>query len=342
MRRLFAITAAALLSLAAIHPAAAQRRTRLTVYTALENEQLAPYKAAAEKALKNVEITWVRDSTGVITARLIAERANPRADAIWGLSVISLIQLEKMGLLEGYTPKDGELLRPAFRSSQSPMTWTGMNAFASAICFNTVVARQRNIPAPVTWSDLLQPAFAGQVVMPHPASSGTGFLTVAGWLAHDGVDNGWKFMTALHHNIASYQHSGSAPCTNAARGEFVAGIGLDIRAVQLKNQGAPISIIVPTDGVGYDLEGMAILKGTRRLAEAKRLADFSTSAAANELYGRFYALLARPDVKPSVQNYPPEFAKRLINIDFEQIAGEREAILRQWSERFSNKAAPRN
>jgi iron(III) transport system substrate-binding protein len=30
--------------------AQAQTRTRLTVYTALENEQLAPFKAAAERA----------------------------------------------------------------------------------------------------------------------------------------------------------------------------------------------------------------------------------------------------------------------------------------------------
>jgi len=56
-------------------PAEAQQRTRLTVYSALENEQLAPFKQAAEAALRDIEIAWVRDSTGVITARLIAERA---------------------------------------------------------------------------------------------------------------------------------------------------------------------------------------------------------------------------------------------------------------------------
>ncbi len=66
-------------------PAEAQQRTRLTVYTALENEQLAPLKAAAEAAVRDIEIAWVRDSTGVITARLIAERQNPRADIIWGV-----------------------------------------------------------------------------------------------------------------------------------------------------------------------------------------------------------------------------------------------------------------
>jgi hypothetical protein len=68
-------------------------------------------------------------------------------------------------------------------------------------------------------------------------------------------------MTALHQNIATYLNSGSAPCTNAARGGYAAGIGLNMRAVDLKHQGALIDIIVPTDGVSDDLEGMAIVKG---------------------------------------------------------------------------------
>ena len=57
----------------------------MTVYTALENDQLGPYKQAFETANPDVEIAWVRDSTGVMTARILAEKDNPRADVIWGL-----------------------------------------------------------------------------------------------------------------------------------------------------------------------------------------------------------------------------------------------------------------
>lgn len=339
-RHLVLSTLAAALLAGLAHPAAAQK-TRLTVYTALENEQLAPYKAAAEAALKDIEIAWVRDSTGVITARLIAEKANPRADIIWGLSVYSLMQMDAQDMFEAYTPAGTDKLRPGFVSRKMPATWTGMDAFASAVCFNTVLAKQKNLPTPVTWADLLNPAFKNQVVMPNPNSSGTGFLTVAGWLAHDGADAGWKFMAALNENIATYLHSGSAPCTNAARGEFAVGIGLDMRAVELRNQGAPIQIIVPTDGVGYDLEGTAILKGTKNLEAAKRLADFSVTYEANTLYGKFYALLARPDVKSTVENYPPEFAERLVKADFEEIAKDRARILADWAARFDSKSAPK-
>ena len=50
-----------------------------------------------------------------------------------------------------------------------------------------------------------------------------------------------------------------------------------MRSVTLKNQGAPIDIIVPTDGVGFDLEATAIMRGTRNLAAAQRLADWTVS-----------------------------------------------------------------
>ena len=340
MRRL--LIAAGLAAALAPSFADAQSRTRLTVYTALENEQLAPFKAAAERAVPGIEIAWVRDSTGVITARLLAERENPRADVIWGLSVFSLLQMQALNMLEPYTPAGAEALRPNFRSAQTPMTWTGMDAFVTAVCFNRTLAAQRNLPRPTTWDDLLNPAFRNQVVMPNPASSGTGFLTIAGWIGARGEAAAWDFMGRLHENIQVYTHSGSAPCNNAARGEYAVGISFDMRAVALRNQGAPIDIIIPTDGVGYDLEATAILRGTRNLEAARRLADFTVSREAHELYGRYYALLGRTDVQPTVQNYPAEFAERLVSADFTAIATQRERLLRTWAERFDGRSAPRN
>jgi iron(III) transport system substrate-binding protein len=342
MRRALLTAAAALFALAAHAPAEAQQRTRLTVYTALENEQLAPFKAAAERAVPGIEIAWVRDSTGVITARLLAERANPRADVIWGLSVFSLLALEGQEMLEPYSPPNAAALRPNFRSDRSPMTWVGMDAFVSAICFNRPVAQQRGLPRPTTWADLLQPQFRGQIAMPNPASSGTGFLTVAGWMASMGERQAWEFMGRLHDNIQVYTHSGSAPCNNAARGEYAVGLSFDMRSVALRNQGAPIDVIVPTDGVGFDLEAAAIVRGTRNLDAARRLMDFAASREANELYGRFFALVAHPDVQPSVANYPADFAQRLVSQDFRALAARRDEILREWTARFDGKSAPRN
>ena len=110
-RSLALLGAAALAAILAVAPASAQR-TKLTVYTAIENDQLGPFKQAIEAAVPDVEIVWVRDSTGVITARFLAEKDNPRADVVLGLAVTSLIAFEKAGLLETYEPKGASALKP--------------------------------------------------------------------------------------------------------------------------------------------------------------------------------------------------------------------------------------
>ncbi len=226
--------------------------------------------------MPEVEVVWVRDSTGVITARFLAEKDNPRADIVLGLAVTSLIAFEKQGLLETYEPKGADKLKPAFRDTTPPYTWTGMDAFVSVVCFNTAEAAKGNVKAPVSWKDLTEPAFKGKIVMPHPASSGTGYLAVAAWLQIMGEADGWKFMDGLHENIAVYTHSGSAPCVQAAKGERMAGIGFDMRGAREKSQGAPIDIILPKEGAGWDMEATGIVKGTknldpRRMDEALRV-----------------------------------------------------------------------
>ncbi len=137
------LTLAALVGVAGF-AATAAAKDKLTVYTALEEEQLPVYKQAFEAANPNYEIEWVRDSTGVITARLLAEKANPQADAVWGLAATSLMALDKEGMLEGYKPKGYADIKDDFKDKRTDTpTWVGMDAWASAICFNTAEARSR-------------------------------------------------------------------------------------------------------------------------------------------------------------------------------------------------------
>lgn len=334
------LSVAALITAAIATPALAQ--TKLTVYTALENEQLAPYKKAFEAANKDIDIRWVRDSTGVITARLLAEKDNPQADAIWGVAATSLLVLEQQGMLTPYAPKGLEALKPGFRDAKNPPTWVGMDAWMGAICFNTVEAQKRGIAAPKSWKDLLKPEFKGQVVMPNPASSGTGFLSVTGWLQSWGADAGWKYMDALNQNVAVYTHSGSKPCKMAAAGEYVAGVSIEYTGASLKTKGSPIDVILPSEGSGWEMEATAIVKGSKNLDAAKKLADWAASRQANELYVNFYQVTAMPGVTKDTPNYPKDAEAMMIkNNDFAWAAKNRDAILADWTKRYDSKSEPR-
>jgi iron(III) transport system substrate-binding protein len=322
-------------------PAAAQR-TKINIYTSLENDQLGPFKAAIEAAVPEAEVVWTRDSTGVINARFLAEKDNPRADMILGHAATALLLFEKMGLMEAYKPAGVDALKPVFRDGTEPYTWTGMDAYLGVICYNTVEAGKIGVQPPTTWKDMLDPKYKGKLVMPHPASSGTGYLMVGGWLQMMGEAEGWKFMDALHDNMAVYTHSGSAPCVQAARGERVAGIALDMRGASEKTKGAPLDVIVPAEGTGWEMEAVGIVKGTKNLAVDKKIADWAATKAANELYSKTYAIVAMPNVGSLPPNYPATAEKAMIKNDFTWMAENRERILAEWSKRYESKAAPKN
>jgi len=340
LRSLVIGAAAVALSALMTVPAFAQK-TKITVYTALENDQLGPYKQAFEAANPDVELAWVRDSTGVITARILAEKDNPRADVIWGLGASSIALFDSMDLLQPYAPKGVDQIKPVFRSTKNPPAWTGMDAWLAVMCFNTVEGGKKNLPKPAAWADLANPVYKDSIVMPNPASSGTGYQAVYAWIQIMGEKAAWEFMDKLHQNIAVYTHSGSAPCVQAAKGERVIGIGFDMRGAKEKTGGAPIDIILAKEGAPWDMEATAIMKGTKNLAAAQKLADFAVSKGAYELYGKYYAIVGYPGMNPAPPNYPPSADAAMVNIDLSKMGAERAKILAEWTKRYDGKSAPK-
>ncbi len=335
----------ALTGLCAFSAAAMAQKTQLLVYTALETDQLKAYQEGFNKVNPDIEIKWVRDSTGVITAKLLAEKANPQADAVMGVAASSLALLDKNGMLEPYAPLNLDAIMSQYIDKKKPPAWFGMDVWGATICFNTVEAQKRGLPKPETWKDMTKPIYKGQIVMPNPASSGTGFFDVTAWLTLWGDDNGkgggWKFMDDLHQNIAQYTHSGSKPCNMASSGEFVMGISFEYRANSNKAKGAPIDLIFPKEGLGWDLEAFAIHKGTKKLAAAKKLADWASSKDAMLLYGKNFAITAQPGVAAPLANVPKDYEARLVKMDFATTAANRERVLAEWIKRYDSKTEKR-
>jgi iron(III) transport system substrate-binding protein len=311
---------AALFSLA--FAASAQGRTELLVYTALEADQVQAYKAAFEKENPSIELKFVRDSTGIVTAKLLAEKANPQADVVWGLAATSLMLLDKEGMLQPYAPKGLDAIKPTMRDPANPPKWVGMDVWSSAICFNTAEATKKNLPKPTSWADLTNPVYKGQITMPNPAASGTGYLMVSGWIQMMGEENAWKYMDALHQNIGIYSQSGSKPCRQAGAGEFALGMSFEYRANKTKRDGAPIDII----------------KTSKKQDAAKALADWAVTKQANELYAKNFAVLALPGIQEKLEFVPGDVEKLLAKNDFTWAAANRDRILTEWSKRYESKS----
>ncbi|MFL5148497.1 MAG: putative 2-aminoethylphosphonate ABC transporter substrate-binding protein [Microvirga sp.] len=327
---------AALAVLFAGSVAAAAERTQVVVYSTLEPDFVGELKKAFEADNPDIEIVWQRDSTGVITARLLAERGE-RGDAIWGLAATSMMRLKKEALLKPHAPPNLAEIRPNFRDAETPPAWVGMEAWAAAVCFNTAEAEKLGLPKPASWYDLLDPRFRGRITMPDPGSSGTGYFHVSAWLQLFGEEEAWRFMDRLHLNIATYEHSGTKPCRNAAAGEFPVGISYELAGAQVKEKGAPVDVLLMKEGGGWDMDAAGILSGTRNPEAARRLVDFAASRKANEIYARFIQQVAIEGIAKPIRFYPEGVAASMIKNDLVWAAENRERIIAEWARRYGRK-----
>ena len=215
----------------------------VVVYTSLENEEIVEYLALAKKELPDLEINAIRLSTGELGARMLAEKDNPQADCIWGWAVTNMAEFIPKGMLVPYKPKGWDKIPAEFKDPNG--YWTAMDLYAAALIPNTKVLAEKNLPMPKGWKDLLNPVYKDMLIMPNPASSGTGFLQIASILVLMDPDyknkpieqnKGWDFLKELDKNMGQYIKSGSKPAKLTAAGEYAVGCSFAFVYASLKKQ----------------------------------------------------------------------------------------------------------
>ncbi|PAQ15421.1 putative 2-aminoethylphosphonate ABC transporter substrate-binding protein [Bacillaceae bacterium SAOS 7] len=316
----------------------------LTVYTAIEEELIPVYLESFEKKYPDVDLNIVRDSTGVITAKLLAEGKNTEADVVWGTAASSLLALDEKDMLEGYTPEGIDRVQPQFKDSNQPEKWVGNTAFMTGIAVNTAELEKKKLPMPTSYEDLLKPEYKGTLVMPHPASSGTGFLTVSAWLQMMGEEKGWEYMKKLHKNIATYTHSGSKPAKLASAGEYPIGVSMVYSAVKEKQKGAPVEVVLPKEGLGWEVEANALIKKEDNKEEelAKAFLDWAISDDVMQEYFNANGFATIKNDFPAPEGFPTDVVSQLFEKnDLKWAAENREAILSKWEKEFGQKAEPK-
>jgi iron(III) transport system substrate-binding protein len=312
-------------------------RQTLTVYTAHEEETLKIYSALFEKTHPEIELKMVTGSTGVITDRFLAEKADPQADVIWGVAASSLILAEKAGLLEPYAPAGLDRVEPTFRDDADPPQWVGIDVWESAFCVNEALLKSKNLPVPTSWADLIKPIYKDSIVMPDPAKSGTGLLSVSALIQLQGEEQAWKYLDALDKNIVQYVPSGSRPCKMAAAGEIAIGISFGYRAILEKQKTNTVTPVWPSEGSGWDIEANALVKKATINPAAKTFLDWAISDSIVKEYAKNFPITTVKSGLPLPQEYPTDPLKLLIKNDLDFTATNRERILQEWSSRYQAK-----
>jgi len=324
---LTAATAALLLTASGISLAG-----EITAYTSLEEDDAKVYLDAFAKVAPDIKVNMLRLSTGDLGARMLAEKSNPKQDVIWGWAATQMVDPRILEMLEPYKPKGIDKIKTSFRDPKN--RWFATTGYFAAFCVNTEVLNKDNLPMPTSWQDLLNPVYKGQLIMPNPASSGTGYLQVSSILQMMGEKKGWKFLRALDKNMGQYIKSGSKPCKLTRVGEYAVGASFAFVGVKSIVKGYPIKLVIPSEGAGYEMEVSGLMKTSKNKADAKRFLDWLLTPAAAKLYGQRAAMSVVPGAVQTQSardaGLPADVSTVLYDMDFAWSAKNKQRIVAKW------------
>ncbi|MDM0067587.1 ABC transporter substrate-binding protein [Variovorax sp. J31P207] len=293
--------------------------------------------AAAEfSRATGIRVLQAHKGTGEIGAQLRAEAANPKTDIWWGGTGDPFLQAAEEGLLEPYRPAyindlyDWSVRQYAMSGNRVGGFYTSAMGFG----FNTEVLKKKHLPEPRCWADLVKPEYKGEIEMSHPATSGTGYTIVAGLVQLMGEDAAFDYLKKLHRNTTTYTRSGQAQAPNVAKGEVAVGISFIFGFDKWRQDKYPVKSAAPCEGTGYEIGGIALVKGARNKANAQRYYDWLMSPAGQAIGAQAGSLQspANRTFKPDPR-IPSMDGVKLIKYDFEKYgqAAERKRLIDRWT-----------
>jgi iron(III) transport system substrate-binding protein len=221
------------------------------------------------------------------------------------------------------------------QAKSASMKTVGIYAGALGIGYNSELLAAKGLAAPTTWSDLAKPEYKGEVQIANPNSSGTSYTTLATLVQIMGEDKAFDFLKKMHLNVNQYTKSGSAPIKAAARGETTIAITFMHDMVTQVVNGFPIEIVAPTEGTGYEIGSMSIIKNARNLESARKFYDFALRAniQTRAREAKAYQVPSNSGATPPDES--PDLTKlKLIDYDFAKYgsSAERKRLLKRWDD----------
>lgn len=252
----------------AVSPVALAAET-LNVYCPMSETDCASVLKAFEKDT-GYKSGFVRMGAGEVLARVRAEKANPQA-ALWLAGTADIfIQGASEGLLEPHVAKGIDKVSETHRSADN--TWTPIAISPIAFVYNKKYLQELGVEPPTSWKDFANPVYKEAVVLTHPASSGTAYVSLASMIQIYGEDEAFDITKKIDANVLQYSRSAGGPGQMIASGEAAISMAFTHGLEVALAKGFPIGVSFPSEGTGYELNATALIanapEGQRAPAKA--------------------------------------------------------------------------
>jgi iron(III) transport system substrate-binding protein len=326
-----------LIGAACLIAADARAADTLNVYSIWPESYARPVLEAFEKQ-SGIKVKFIRFSSGEALVRLIAEKANPRVDVLFGGPVETFAAGIKENIFEAYKPPAFAALAPRFRHPDG--IWVAIADDPLVFMSNRQFLADHKLKAPTSWDDLLDPAYKDMLQMADARTSGTAVTRIFSILEVNGRDEAkaFAYMRKLRQNVQVYTKSGGGGTLPVGLGQAGAGIFFIVDALETRNKGYEVEISFPREGIGSSAEAIALVKGAQNPDAGRKLIDFASSPAMQSLLApnKINFVPAHPDVKTEPGLAKILDAAKIIPIDENFAGANRKRIVERWIEDVLN------
>lgn len=270
----------------------------------------------------DIKVSVVRAGTGALMQRIKAEAAHPLGDIFWsgGLSTVGEFREQ----LAPYASAQAGTVPVAYRGPNG--LWLGTNTHVTVL-----MANLKQVPAgelPKGWADLADPKWKGKIVVPDPERSSASYVALYGLqklLGKEVLEKVVRNAVIVGTTSAAYE--------GVAKGEFAVAVTMEYAAYEYVAGGLKeIKLVYPVEGTFLSPEGMALIKGGKNPAEARRLYEFLASKATQtEVFKSAYRRPLRTDVDVTqLADLPALERIKVVQLDDAAMGADRASFLTHW------------
>ena len=327
MKKLFALLLAALMVFT-VSAALAEEEKVLNLYASTPEPYLTQMIEGYEE-LTGIKVELVSAGTSELYKMVQTEIENGdvvcdvlRGGMMWGSYVpIKDCLMEYVSPLNDQLPEDCQVIFDRIY---------GFSYVPSVMMVNTEKLAELGVEVH-GYEDLLQPELYGQVTIPDPVQTSSGWEQVVNmlWAMGGGdTEEGWAYFDKLMANGLVINASSGATHKSVAAGEYAIGLVAEGMATTYIAEGLPIELVWPVEGVVMNSDGIAAVKDCPHPENAKKFIDYLISET-------YQNIMLNNDVqlRPVLDNLETEMTltpvseMNKISVDYEYLAANKPQML---------------
>lgn len=307
----------------------------LVLYSSMTDNDLNNLVKLFGEKYPDIKIEIVNGSAGELTSRISAERNNPQGDLMWGGLSNSDGDVYS-DIFEHWLSDYEDEVMPAYRSNNGFYNLDHLST--TVFCVNTDLEKELGIEIK-GYSDLLNPALKGRIVLSDPNSSSAAWNNLCNIMAVYGNDSeeAWNFIEGLLRNGLVISTSSSVCFKSVLTGEYVVGLTYEDGASTLLKSGATnIRMVYPEEGASASAFGCAIIKDAPHMEAAKAMINFLMSAEGQSELGNALGTLRFTNAKAQYDTtYLPASSEiKWADRDVDWLMENKAQILKRWNDLY--------